>query len=68
LQYLRKLCNHPCLILTPEHPKWLNVQNELKESQMSLNDIRLSGKLLALKSVLMKLRNLKTKSFLLGNY
>jgi TATA-binding protein-associated factor len=68
LQYLRKLCNHPALILTPEHPKWLNVQNELKESQMSLNDIRLSGKLLALKSVLMKLRNLKTKSFLLGNY
>ncbi len=68
MQYLRKLCNHPALILTPEHPKWLNVQNELKESQMSLNDIRLSGKLLALKSVLMKLRNLKTKSFLLGNY
>ncbi|CAF0950261.1 unnamed protein product [Rotaria sordida] len=54
LQYLRKLCNHPALILTPEHPKWLNVQNELKESQISLNDIRLSGKLLALKELLIE--------------
>ncbi|CAF2468890.1 unnamed protein product [Rotaria sp. Silwood2] len=54
LQYLRKLCNHPALILTPEHPKWLSVQNELKESQISLNDIRLSGKLLALKELLIE--------------
>lgn len=51
LQYLRKLCNHPSLILTPEHPKWLQIQKELKESQTNLNDIRLSGKLLALKFV-----------------
>lgn len=51
LQYLRKLCNHPSLILTPEHPKWSQVETELKESQMTMNDIRLSGKLLALKFV-----------------
>jgi TATA-binding protein-associated factor len=49
LQYLRKLCNHPSLILTAEHPKWLHVQNELRDAQINLNDIRLSGKLLALK-------------------
>ncbi|CAF1201827.1 unnamed protein product [Adineta ricciae] len=54
LQYLRKLCNHPALILTPEHPKWGNVQNELKESHITLNDIRLSGKLLALKELLIE--------------
>ncbi|UJR33862.1 hypothetical protein I4U23_021283 [Adineta vaga] len=54
LQYLRKLCNHPSLILTPEHPKWSNVQNELKDSRISLNDIRLSGKLLALKELLIE--------------
>ncbi|CAF3342414.1 unnamed protein product [Rotaria sp. Silwood1] len=54
LQYLRKLCNHPSLILTPEHPKWSSVQNELKESQINLNDIRLSGKLLALKELLIE--------------
>lgn len=62
MQYLRKLCNHPALILTPEHPKWLNVQNELRESQMGLNDIRLSGKLLALKSVSIWLRTCSAKS------
>ena len=49
LQYLRKLCNHPSLVLTSTHPKWSSVQSELKESQMALNDIRLSGKLLALR-------------------
>ncbi|CAF3348525.1 unnamed protein product [Rotaria socialis] len=54
LQYLRKLCNHPSLILTPEHPKWFNVQNELRESQITLNDILLSGKLLALKELLIE--------------
>lgn len=54
LQYLRKLCNHPSLILTPEHPKWLQIQKELKESQTNLNDIRLSGKLLALKELLIE--------------
>lgn len=39
------------MILTPDHPKWTQVQNELRESQLTLNDIRLSGKLLALKFV-----------------
>ncbi|CAF4395833.1 unnamed protein product, partial [Adineta steineri] len=54
LQYLRKLCNHPSLVLTTDHPKWNSVQTELKESHISLNDIRLSGKLLALKELLIE--------------
>jgi TATA-binding protein-associated factor len=28
LQYLRKLCSHPALVLTPAHPKWLQIQAE----------------------------------------
>ncbi|CAF0894772.1 unnamed protein product [Didymodactylos carnosus] len=52
LQYLRKLCNHPCLILNPDHPKWTTVQTQLKENHLKLEDIRLSGKLLALKDLL----------------
>lgn len=35
--------------MSPEHPKWFQVQADLKDSQMNLQDIRLSGKLLALK-------------------
>ncbi len=52
LQYLRKVVNHPCLILTPEHPKWSKIQSELQNSHHNINDLKHSGKLLALRDLL----------------
>ena len=49
LQYLRKVVNHPSLVLKPSHPKWNKLQAEYAGN---LNDIRHSGKLLALKDLL----------------
>lgn len=52
LQYLRKVVNHPSLVLRPDHPKWSKVKAELASSQASMTDIRHSGKLLALRDLL----------------
>lgn len=52
LQYLRKVVNHPSLVLRADHPKWPKVKAELTSSQMSMTDIRHSGKLLALRDLL----------------
>lgn len=52
LQYLRKVVNHPSLVLTPDHPKWGQLSNEFAQS--GLNDIRHSGKLLALRELLLE--------------
>jgi TATA-binding protein-associated factor len=49
LQYLRKVVNHPSLVLKPSHPKWNKLQAEYSGN---INDIRHSGKLLALKDLL----------------
>jgi TATA-binding protein-associated factor len=54
LQYLRKVVNHPSLVLKPEHPRWSRVQSELKQTNMSMNDYRHSGKLMALRELLME--------------
>jgi TATA-binding protein-associated factor len=48
LQYLRKVVNHPALVLTPDHPKW----SKLATDSASINDVRHSGKLLALRDLL----------------
>ncbi len=52
LQYLRKVVNHPSLVLKPDHPKYKKLMDELYGSSASLNDIKHSGKLLALKDLL----------------
>ncbi|RUS21143.1 hypothetical protein BC937DRAFT_93516 [Endogone sp. FLAS-F59071] len=52
LQYLRKLCNHPLLVVNEKHPKYKTVMNEMKNSKSSLHDIYNAPKLLALKQLL----------------
>ncbi|KAJ3393095.1 btaf1 RNA polymerase II, B-TFIID transcription factor-associated, 170kDa [Entophlyctis sp. JEL0112] len=52
LQYLRKLCNHPSLVLKPEHPQYNKIMGILKEEGKSINDITLSPKIMGLKQIL----------------
>ena len=49
LQYLRKVCNHPALVLTPRHPMYERVMEHLTKTSSSLRDIKHATKLLALK-------------------
>lgn len=51
LQYLRKLCNHPALVLNAKHPQFTRVTAELANKQTSLHDISHAPKLAALKYV-----------------
>ncbi|QLG70635.1 hypothetical protein HG535_0A05760 [Zygotorulaspora mrakii] len=52
LQYMRKLCNHPALVLSPDHPQLKQVQEYLKQTHLNLHDIVNAPKLLALKNLL----------------
>ena len=52
LQYMRKLCNHPSLVLTKDHPQFYEVCSYLKKYNMKLEDIEHAPKLLALKNLL----------------
>ncbi|RUP50793.1 hypothetical protein BC936DRAFT_137667 [Jimgerdemannia flammicorona] len=52
LQYLRKLCNHPLLVVNEKHPKYKLVMNEMANSKTSLHDISNAPKLQALKQLL----------------
>ncbi|KAI8070902.1 hypothetical protein BC940DRAFT_294717 [Gongronella butleri] len=52
LQYLRKLCNHPLLVVNDRHPSYAKVQDQLRRSNRSLHDIHNAPKLLALKQLL----------------
>ena len=54
LQYLRKVVNHPQLVLKPDHPKWAKIQAELKASNSSMHELKHSGKLVALRELLME--------------
>ncbi|XP_071538423.1 TATA-binding protein-associated factor 172 isoform X2 [Panulirus ornatus] len=53
LQYLRKVCNHPKLVLKPRHPEYERVSSKLKECNSTLSDISHSAKLPALKQLLL---------------
>ncbi|KAI9316037.1 hypothetical protein BX666DRAFT_283572 [Dichotomocladium elegans] len=52
LQYLRKLCNHPLLVLNEKHPSYDRVQQMLTRTGTSLHDIHNAPKLQALKQLL----------------
>ncbi|XP_059929981.1 TATA-binding protein-associated factor 172 isoform X1 [Gadus macrocephalus] len=52
LQYLRKLCNHPGLVLTPQHPEYKRITEQLAAQNTSLRDIQHAPKLSALKQLL----------------
>lgn len=51
LQYLRKLCNHPSLVLTSQHPEYVRITEQLAGQNSSLRDIQHAPKLSALKQV-----------------
>ncbi|CAK1596473.1 unnamed protein product [Parnassius mnemosyne] len=53
LHYLQNVCNHPKLVLTPEHPEAARVAQELAAHHSSLDDIHHSAKLPALKQLLL---------------
>ena len=54
LQYMRKLCNHPALIMGPEHPRYLEVSKYLLEHHSDLNSIEHSPKLNSLRTLLLE--------------
>uniref|UniRef100_A0A3Q2QZV1 BTAF1 RNA polymerase II, B-TFIID transcription factor-associated n=1 Tax=Fundulus heteroclitus TaxID=8078 RepID=A0A3Q2QZV1_FUNHE len=53
LQYLRKLCNHPNLVLTPQHPEYKRITEQLACQNSNLRDIQHAPKLSALKQLLL---------------
>ncbi|KAM4703865.1 TATA-binding protein-associated factor 172 [Rhinophrynus dorsalis] len=53
LQYLRKLCNHPALVLTTQHPEYKKITEQLAVQSSSLRDIQHAPKLSALKQLLL---------------
>ncbi|KAJ3082443.1 TATA-binding protein-associated factor mot1 [Quaeritorhiza haematococci] len=53
LQYLRKLCNHPLLVLNEQHPQYNAVMQRVKSDGTTLGDLRYAPKILALKQLLL---------------
>ncbi|XP_075072265.1 TATA-binding protein-associated factor 172 isoform X2 [Mixophyes fleayi] len=53
LQYLRKLCNHPALVLSAQHPEYKKITDQLATQSSSLRDIQHAPKLSALKQLLL---------------
>ncbi|XP_023219051.1 TATA-binding protein-associated factor 172-like, partial [Centruroides sculpturatus] len=53
LQYLRKVCNHPKLVLSNQHPEFERISTQLKEQNSTLSDIHHAAKLCALKQLLL---------------
>lgn len=54
LQYMRKLCNHPALVLSPNHPKFADVNSYLQSHKSDLMSIEHSPKLMSLKNLLLE--------------
>ena len=53
LQYLRKLVNHPALVMSPQHPEYNKVEAMLTKSKSNLRDLQHAPKLLALQELLL---------------
>ena len=53
LQYLRKVCNHPKLVLTPQHPEFAKITSQLQQQDSSLSDVNHATKLCALRQLLL---------------
>lgn len=53
LQYLRKVCNHPKLVLNPQHPEYHRIMAGLQQSESSLSDINHAAKLRSLRQLLL---------------
>lgn len=54
LHYLKKVVNHPLLVLKKDHPKYSQIQSHLSATRSSLNDYKHSGKLVALRELLLE--------------
>ncbi|KAK6199331.1 uncharacterized protein RJT21DRAFT_121651 [Scheffersomyces amazonensis] len=54
LQYMRKLCNHPALVLSPSHPKFSEIMIYLQQQKSELRSIEHAPKLLSLKTLLLE--------------
>lgn len=52
LQYMRKLCNHPALVMNEKHPKYEATVKTLAQRNESLRDVHHAPKLLALRDLL----------------
>ena len=52
LHYLRKLCNHPLLVLSPEHPEYSRVMGDLEAQHSTIRDLQHAPKVGALKALL----------------
>jgi len=52
LQYMRKLCNHPGLVLQPKHPKYNEITTRLKQEGTTIWDMKHAPKLAALAELL----------------
>ena len=52
LHYLKKVVNHPLLVMKKDHPKWSQIQSHLQQKRSTLHDYRHSGKLVALRELL----------------
>lgn len=53
LHYLQNVCNHPKLVLSPDHPAHALLMQELSSQRSSLDDINHAAKLPALKQLLL---------------
>ncbi|KAF3937100.1 hypothetical protein ABW19_dt0210638 [Dactylella cylindrospora] len=53
LQYMRKLCNSPALVLNEKHPKYAAVQKQLSQENTSIRDPAHAPKLAALRDLLL---------------
>lgn len=54
LQYMRKLCNHPALVMSEQHPKYAEVNQFLISRNTDLRNIEHAPKLLSLKNLLLE--------------
>ena len=54
LQYMRKLCNHPALVLSPQHPQYAEISSSLQAKKSSVMNIEHSPKLVSLKTLLLE--------------
>lgn len=54
LQYMRKLCNHPALVITPNHPQAAEVAEYLASKKSDLRSIEHAPKLKSLKTLLLE--------------
>lgn len=54
LQYMRKLCNHPALVVTPDHPQAKEVAEYLASKKSDLRSLEHAPKLRSLKTLLLE--------------